>query len=239
MDCAAPLALNMTKAQFVAMTNPERPDSPASLPDRIPIFPLPGAILLPGGRVPLNIFEPRYLAMVRDAMKGTRMIGMIQPNDLDTDDYEPQVFRTGCLGRIVDFSETGDGRYQIALSGVCRFNIVEELSRDTAYRQVTADYEPFKDDFMAINGPLDMDRDGLLGALRAFLDSRGLKADWEAAERASDTVLVNSLSMVLPMALAEKQALLEAPSVADRAATMTALMQMASLEGDDGDAPVQ
>ena len=221
------------------MTNPERPDSPASLPDRIPIFPLPGAILLPGGRLPLNIFEPRYLAMTRDAMKGARMIGMIQPRDPDSDDFEPPVFQTGCLGRIVDFSETGDGRYLIALSGVCRFNVVEELSRDTPYRQVMADYEPFKDDFTAGDGPQNVDRDGLLSALRAFLDSRGLKADWDAARKASDTVLVNSLSMVLPMVPAEKQALLEAVTIADRAATMTALMQMATLEGDDGDTSVQ
>lgn len=221
------------------MTNPERPDSPASLPDRIPIFPLPGAILLPGGRLPLNIFEPRYLAMTRDAMKGARMIGMIQPSDVDSDEFEPPVFRTGCLGRIADFSETGDGRYLIELSGVCRFNVVEELSRDTPYRQVIADYEPYKGDFTAGDGPQDMDRAGLLSALRAFLDSRGLKADWDAAEKASDTVLVNSLSMVLPMIPAEKQALLEAVSIADRAAVMTALMQMATLEGDDGDAPVQ
>lgn len=221
------------------MTNPERPDNPASLPDRIPIFPLPGAILLPGGRLPLNIFEPRYLAMIRDAMKGARMIGMIQPSDPDSEEFEPPVFRTGCLGRIVDFSETGDGRYLIALSGVCRFNVVEELSRDTAYRQVTADYEPFKDDFSAGDGPQGVDRDALLAALRAFLDSRGLKADWEAAEKASDTVLVNSLSMVLPMMPAEKQALLEAATIADRGTTMAMLMQMATLEGDDGDAPVQ
>jgi len=221
------------------MTNPERPESPASLPDRIPIFPLPGAILLPGGRLPLNIFEPRYLAMTRDAMKGARMIGMIQPSDPGSDEFEPPVFGTGCLGRIVDFSETGDGRYMIALSGVCRFNVVEELSRDTPYRQVTPDYEPFRADFLSSDDPQGVNRDELLAALRAFLDSRGLKADWDAAKRASDTVLVNSLSMVLPMTPAEKQALLEAASVADRATTMTALMQMAMLEGDDGDAPVQ
>jgi Lon protease-like protein len=221
------------------MTNPERPDSPAALPDRIPIFPLAGAILLPGGRMPLNIFEPRYLAMVRDAMKGSRMIGMIQPSDAESDDYEPSVFGTGCLGRVVDFSETGDGRYQIALSGVCRFKVVEELSRDTSYRQVIANYEPFKDDFAAGDGPQNMDREGLMAALKAFLGSRNLKADWDAARGASDTVLVNSLSMVLPMIPAEKQALLEAPTIADRAATLTALMQMAMLEGDDGDASVQ
>jgi Lon protease-like protein len=221
------------------MSNPERPDSPASLPDRIPIFPLPGAILLPGGRLPLNIFEPRYLAMTRDAMKGARMIGMIQPSDPDSEEFEPPVYRTGCLGRIVDFSETGDGRYQIALSGVCRFNVVEELSRDTPYRQVIPDYEPFRDDFVVGDGHPDMDREGLLSALRSFLDSKGLKADWDAAAKASDTVLVNSLSMVLPMIPAEKQALLEAQTIAERGATMAALMQMAILEGDDGDAPVQ
>ncbi|WP_417515796.1 LON peptidase substrate-binding domain-containing protein [Minwuia sp.] len=222
------------------MSNPERPKSLASLPERIPIFPLTGAILLPGGRMPLNIFEPRYLAMTRDAMRDQRMIGMIQPNDEgDDDDFEPPVFRVGCLGRIVDFSETGDGRYLIALSGVCRFRVREELKRDTSYRQVLADYEDFKDDFTAGDGPQNVNRDSLLQTLKAFLDKRGLKADWDAAERASDTVLVNSLSMVLPLIPAEKQALLEARTIADRAETMVALMQMALLEGDDGETSVQ
>ena len=209
------------------------------LPERIPIFPLPGAILLPGGRLPLNIFEPRYLAMTRDAMSGPRMIGMIQPSDEHDGGQEPPVYSVGCLGRIVDFSETGDGRYVIALAGVCRFRISEELSRDTPYRQVLADYEPFKEDFEgggAIGGD---EREALLSVLRRFLDSRGLKADWDAAKRASDMVLVNSLSMVLPLAPTEKQALLEAPTTADRASVMTALMEMALLEGDDGDTTVQ
>lgn len=226
-------------AHLGGMTNPERPDSPASLPDRIPIFPLPGAILLPGGRLPLNIFEPRYLAMTRDAMKDARMIGMIQPSDPDSAEFEPPIYGTGCLGRIVEFSETGDGRYLIALSGVCRFRVVEELSRDTPYRQVTPDYEPFKDDFVAGDGPQGVERDNLLEVLQLFLEGRGMKADWDAARRASDTVLVNSLSMVLPLTVAEKQALLEAATVADRADTMAALMRMATLEGDDGGQSVQ
>ena len=222
------------------MANPERPNSPATLPERIPVFPLPGAILLPGGRLPLNIFEPRYLAMTRDAMGGARMIGMIQPKEDERGDGRaPEIYSLGCLGRIVEFSETGDGRYLIALTGVCRFRVTEELECDTAYRQVLADYEGFKGDFTDGDGPQGVDRDRFHEALRDFLDLRGLKADWEAARRASDTVLVNSLSMMLPFPPSEKQALLEAASVADRAEVMTALMRMAVIEDDDGGGPVQ
>ncbi|WP_416898082.1 MAG: LON peptidase substrate-binding domain-containing protein [Minwuia sp.] len=224
---------------FSTMTSSERPNSPANLPERIPIFPLPGAILLPGGRLPLNIFEPRYLAMIRDAMSGPRMIGMIQPSEEHDGGPEPPVYDIGCLGRIVDYSETDDGRYLIALAGVCRFRVKEELSRDTPYRQILADYEPFKGDFASGGKPAAIDRDRLVETLRQFLDSRGLKADWDAAKRASDTVLVNSLSMVLPLAPPEKQALLEAADIARRAEVMVTLMQMALLEGDDGDTTVQ
>ncbi|ANK80597.1 MAG: hypothetical protein TEF_07145 [Rhizobiales bacterium NRL2] len=222
------------------MPNPERPNSPESLPERIPVFPLAGAILLPGGRLPLNIFEPRYLAMTRDAMSGARMIGMIQPKDDERGDGRtPDIYSVGCLGRVVEFSETGDGRYLIALAGVCRFRVTEELECDTAYRQVLAGYEDFKDDFADGDGPQGVDREQLHEALKGFLDLRGLKADWDAARRASDTVLVNSLSMMLPFGPPEKQALLEAGSVAARAEVMTALMRMALIEGDDGGSAVQ
>ncbi len=209
------------------------------LPERIPIFPLSGAIVLPRARLPLNIFEPRYLAMVRDALAGPRLIGMIQPLDDAGSSPEPEIYQIGCLGRIVDHSETPDGRILIALQGVSRFRVRDELQRDTPYRQVAADYTGFDADQKDLPDDEPVDRDALLGALHSFLDLRGLKADWEAARKAPDDVLVSSLAMLLPMTTAEKQALLEAEDMSARADILTALLQMAMLEGDDGHTPVQ
>lgn len=221
------------------MANPDRPTGPESLPERIAIFPLRGAILLPGGRLPLNIFEPRYLAMTRDAMAGGRLIGMIQPRETDEDTYTPPIYGIGCLGRITEFAETGDGRYQIALTGVCRFRVSQEVASDTAYRQVLADYSDFPEDFgEEETAGRTVDRQRLVGGLRKFLDRQGLNADWEAAERASDVALINSLSMMLPLDPSEKQALLEAANVPERADILTTLIEMSLLAGD-GDSPVQ
>ncbi|MDF1719295.1 MAG: LON peptidase substrate-binding domain-containing protein [Minwuia sp.] len=221
------------------MPNPDRPTGPENLPERIAIFPLRGAILLPGGRLPLNIFEPRYLAMTRDAMSGGRMIGMIQPRETDEETYTPPIYGVGCLGRITEFAETGDGRYQIAISGVCRFRVQEEVASDTAYRQVIADYAGYPEDFGEEDAPgRGVDRQRLVRGLQTFLDRQGLKADWEAAERASDVALINSLSMMLPLDPSEKQALLEADNVPMRAEILTTLIEMSLLSGD-GDSPVQ
>ncbi len=204
------------------------------LPASVPVFPLSGALLLPRGLLPLNIFEPRYLAMVRDAMAASgaanRIIGIIQPR---VDGDPPPLYDIGCLGRISDFRETDDGRMLIALTGVSRFRIQAELDRTTPYRQVMADYDGFGDD-RGEPAPLAVAaRAGLEDVLKAYLDGQGLSADWEAVKTADDESLVTTLSSVCPFDPAEKQALLEAEDLADRAATLTALMTFA--QGTDGD----
>lgn len=196
-----------------------------TLPATLPIFPLEGALVLPRGHLPLNIFEPRYLDMVRDAMAGARLIGMIQPK---TDD---ELYSIGGLGKIQQFSETDDGRFEILLGGLMRFRVSEELSVTTAYRQVRADYAPFMDD-LKTPAPLDATtRAALEQGLKTYLDAEGLSADWDAVQRSDDESLVNTLAAVCPFASAEKQALLEADDLARRAATLEALMRFST--GDD------
>lgn len=208
----------------------------ADLPQVIPIFPLPGAILLPRGQLPLNIFEPRYLNMVDDAMAGDRIIGMIQPTA--GAQALPGLSPIGCAGRITSFAETSDGRYLITLTGCARFRLSAELPTQTPYRQVRADFSPFDVDLAA--PPKDdagLDRDRLLDALRAYLETRGLDIDWDTAEGAPPEALINSLSMALPFEPPEKQALLEAPSLADRAVVLTALLTIDAAGDGDGEAP--
>jgi Lon protease-like protein len=198
------------------------------LPTAVPVFPLTGAVLLPRGLLPLNIFEPRYLAMVRDAMAATgaanRIIGMIQPRGMGE---PPPLFDVGCLGRISDFRETEDGRILIALTGVSRFRIQAELDRTTPYRQVMADYHGFRSDRSDPAPLAAAARAGLEDVLRAYLDAEGLSADWEAVKNADDEALVTTLASVCPFDPAEKQALLEAPSLAERTQTLMALMTFA------------
>ncbi len=207
------------------------------LPRVIPIFPLPGVLLLPGGQLPLNIFEPRYLAMVRDALAGERAIGMIQPREatagVDDDVGAAQVYETGCLGRITAFSETGDGRYLITLTGLIRFDVVRELPPLEGYRRVTAGYDRFRRDLA--EGPWDgpevpggaIDRTRFLESLGFYFEANGIESDWKAIEETADAALVTSLAMLCPFAAPEKQALLEAMSLAERANAMTAIMEMA------------
>ena len=205
------------------------------LPQVIPVFPLPGAILLPRGQLPLNIFEPRYLNMIDDAMAGDRIIGMIQPQGSQS---LPGLSPVGCAGRITSFAETSDGRYLITLTGCARFRLASELPAQTPYRQIRADFGPFEDDLAA--PPVDdigLDRDGLLDALRAYLETRGLDIDWDTAETAPPEALINSLSMALPFEPPEKQALLEAVSLTDRSTVLTALMTIDAAEAGEGDAP--
>jgi len=207
------------------------------LPVAVPVFPLSGALLLPRGVLPLNIFEPRYLAMVRDAMAATgaanRIIGIIQPR---TAGDPPQLYDVGCLGRIGDYRETDDGRVLLALTGVSRFRIQAELDRTTQYRQVMTDYHGFSDD-RAEPAPLaPAARAGLEEVLRTYLDVQGLSADWEAVKSADDESLVTTLASVCPFDPAEKQALLESNDLPDRAGTLTALMTFAQGAGS-GDRP--
>lgn len=206
------------------------------LPAVLPVFPLDGALLLPRGGLPLNIFEPRYLNMVDDAMAGDRSIGMIATRP-GGDPSTPALAPLGCLGRITSFSETADGRYLITLTGVCRFTVLEELPVTTPYRQVRADYAAFAEDLQAAPFDLEFGRDRLLEALRAYLDRRGLEIEWETARGAPAEALINSLSMALPFASAEKQALLAAPDLAEREAALVALLEIEAAGFDDDDDP--
>ena len=205
------------------------------LPETLPIFPLSGVMLLPGGKLPLNIFEPRYLAMVFDALAGPRLIGMVQPmqpggfagDGLPTDDGKPRVHKIGCAGRIVSFSETEDGRLLLALTGVCRFDIGRELeAAQSGYRRVTSLFSPYRADLDQADELVEIDRERLMAALATFFKARSLSIDWDAVKQAADGNLVTSLSMVLPFGPAEKQALLEAADTSARAKLLIAFLEM-------------
>jgi len=202
---------------------------PADLPETIPVFPLTGALLLPGGQLPLNIFEPRYLAMFDDALASHRLIGMVQPvfggERKDDDEAEnPALCQVGCIGRITSFAETGDGRYIVSLTGICRYRLMEEVRGTKAYRSFRI--APFIADLTAHDDEQSVDRDALLSAFRAYLDANKLEADWESVERASNATLVNSMAMMSPYGPAEKQALLEAPDLKTRAETLIAITEI-------------
>src|SRR6476469_4171619 len=203
-------------------------DGPGDLVDTIPVFPLPGALLLPRGQMPLNIFEPRYIAMIDDALRsGHRLIGMIQPDTAHPGpDARPNLYKVGCVGRITQWAETGDGRYLLQLTGVVRFRIEEELTVATPYRQCQVTYAPFADDFIARKGEDEVDRKSLLEALTAFLKANNLKADWEGIESAPNEALVNALAMMSPYDPAEKQAMLEAPDLKTRAEILIAVTEI-------------
>ena len=200
---------------------------PKDCPTVIPVFPLPGALLLPRGQMPLNIFEPRYLAMIDDALKGERMIGMIQPDaDSGSAASTPKLYRVGCAGRITQFAETGDGRYLITLVGVARFRIVEEPPVATLYRQCRVSFAPFEADFTARAGEEQVDRAGVLRALREFVEAADVRVDWEGIDQAPNEALVNALCMMSPFGAREKQALLEAPDLKRRAEVLIAITEI-------------
>ena len=201
---------------------------PIDLPGVIPVFPLPGALLLPRGQMPLNIFEPRYLAMVDDALRdGHRMIGMIQPDPAHSGPADkPPLYKIGCVGRITQLAESGDGRYVLELTGVARFRIEEELTANTAYRQCRVAYAQFADDFVPRKGEEAVDRKALLHALKDFMKANNLKADWEDIDKAPNEALVNALSMMSPYGPPEKQALLEAPDLKTRAELLVAITEI-------------
>ncbi|NBP48121.1 MAG: peptidase S16 [Alphaproteobacteria bacterium] len=198
------------------------------LPMRIPIFPLPSALLLPGGQLPLNVFEPRYLAMVKHALATpTRLIGMVQPRDLagDTTAEEPPLFETGCAGRVSFFQESDDGRFVIALNGVCRFHRLDQQLDPNGFLVADVDWRPFANDLrMDISA---LDRDPLMDVLRRYFDLKGFETDWTQIENSDNHQLLATLSMVCPFEVAEKQALLEADSMASRADLLIAMMEMA------------
>ncbi|EJL53911.1 MULTISPECIES: LON peptidase substrate-binding domain-containing protein [unclassified Rhizobium] len=198
---------------------------PGDLPDTIAVFPLGGALLLPTGQLPLNIFEPRYLAMFDAALSGNRLIGMVQPALGDQEGPgEAHLAPVGCLGRITSFAETGDGRYIVSLTGICRFRLLEEKETHHPFR--TFRIAPFIADLSARDEEDAVDRAALLAAFKAYLDANKLEADWESVERASNLTLVNSLAMMSPFGPAEKQALLEAPDLKTRAETLIAITEI-------------
>jgi Lon protease-like protein len=199
------------------------------LPSRFPIFPLSGAILLPGGNLPLNIFEPRYLQMIKDTMRGDKVIGMIQPNG--GPEAEPDLYPVGCAGQITNFESTDDGRYLITLTGLCRFEIVEELTVATPYRQVVAAFDGWQDDLEPPAAPNDL-RPGLVDALRSYFAVHDISVDWDQIEKAPLSGLLTSLAMICPFEPSEKQALLETSDTADLGKTLVALLKMGTLDGD-------
>jgi Lon protease-like protein len=205
--------------------------SAADLPAVIPVFPLSAALLLPRADLPLNIFEPRYLAMVDAALRGDRVIGMVQPQD-GAARSAPPLHAIGCAGRITSFAETGDGRYLITLTGIARFRILEEVQCSAAYRRCRVTAEPFAADF-ADCCDTALDRAAVLRTLRAYLRANDLDADWESVGEASNETLVNTLAMIAPFGAAEKQALLEAPDLKARAETLVAITEL-SLAGTGG-----
>ena len=203
------------------------------LPGEFPVFPLPGALLLPRGKLPLNIFEPRYKAMTEDALGLGRMFGMIQPDaNLPETANGPALFGVGCLGRLSSFSETDDGRYLITLTGVIRFAIAQEIDMRRGYRRVRGDFSSYRADLSLDSQPIGVERDAMLTALRGYFTHRGFDANWDAIKRLPDDMLVITLGMICPFEPAEKQALLEAASDADRASTLLALLQMGATQHD-------
>src|SRR5262249_35479396 len=215
----------------------ERYRGPADVPQRIPVFPLSGAILLPRATLPLNIFEPRYLQMVEDAMSTSRVLGLVQPA---SGEEESPVSRTaplrriGCAGRIISYQELDDGRLIISLAGIARFELSDEVAPAKPYRICTVSYERFLGDFTPGTGEDEVDREGLMGALKAYLQARELKADWGAIAKTATEALVNSLAIVSPYGSEEKQALLEAADLKTRAEMLVALAEMELAAGGRG-----
>jgi Lon protease-like protein len=208
-----------------------------NLPTLLPVFPLAGVLLLPRGRLPLNIFERRYLAMFDDALAGGRMIGMIQPADPTAGDPSPALFGVGCAGRITSFSETGDGRYLIALDGVARFRVAEEAQLHRGYRRVIPDWSPYIADLD--EEPCSIDRSRLVHLLQAYFRQQGLSANWDAISQAPDERLLTSLAMICPFSPSEKQALLEAGCLSERGRLMMTLLEIAIAGQGDDDRPRQ
>jgi uncharacterized protein len=214
---------------------------PQDCPPLVPLFPLSGALLLPRGQLPLNIFEPRYLAMFDDALKSHRVIGIIQPDAEEPDSGPaPALYRTGCIGRITQFSESGDGRYLLTLTGVSRFRVEQELPATTPYRQAVVTYEPYLVDFTARAGEDQVDRAGLIKTLRDFAKVHELKIDWKSVNDAPNEALVNALAMMSPFGPREKQALLEAQDLKSRSEVLVAITQIElARSGDDPDTTLQ
>ena len=213
---------------------------PPDLPSLIPVFPLRGAILLPRSNLPLNVFEPRYLVMIDDAIRGNRVVGIVQPkSDVESPPGKSVALKpVGCVGRITSYQETDDNRLLITVTGVARFRIIDEPASDEPYRICQVAYDGFRPDFVKGDGEEHVDRGTLLRVLKTYLDVNAMKADWESIHRAGNEFLVNTLSVISPYGAEEKQALLEAPDLKARAEVLIALaeMELATREGGSGSA---
>ncbi len=205
--------------------------TPDEMPSVLPLFPLSGALLLPRGQLPLNVFEPRYIAMVDDALRTHRMFGMIQPDESLPEQPVSPLFKIGCVGRISQFAESGDGRYILTLTGVSRFTLTEEIEAVTPYRQGRVDFDSFAGDFKPRKGEENVDRDGVLKALRDFAEENDLQIDWDSINQAPNEALVNALAMMSPFGPREKQALLEASDLKGRAEVLVAITEIELARG--------
>jgi uncharacterized protein len=216
----------------------ERYRGPADLPQQIPFFPLRGAILLPRAGLPLNVFEPRYLAMLEDVMSGPRMLGIVQPATGDGEESPAgkvaELRRVGCVGRVTAYQELDDGRLAIVLTGIARCTLISEVASPKLYRTFTVGFERFLTDFIVGEGEDDVDRQTLLAALKTYLEARHQRADWSAISKAATEALVNMLAIASPYGPEEKQALLEAPTLKARAEVLMALAEMELAAGTDG-----
>jgi Lon protease-like protein len=194
----------------------------SALPPSLPIFPLYSVMLLPGGHLPLNIFESHYIAMLEDALRSDRLIGMIQPQHHKT----TELYAIGCAGKITEFVETPDGRYEIVLTGICRFKIVEELTTTTGYRRIKPDWNAFADDLMPAQNCLGLDRNKIKASLARYFDKQNMQCDWNAIDAVTDAKLMTCLSMICPFSAAEKQALLEEKCCKQRANILMTMLEM-------------
>lgn len=210
---------------------------PADLPQTIPLFPLVGAILMPRGVLALNVFEPRYLNMVDDALGGDRLIGMIQPATGEEDEATPDLADVGTVARLTAFQETGDGRYLITLTGICRFSLEREFDARTPYRQAIVGYEAFAEDLAPSSGER-IDRINLISTLKRYSAAHGYQVDWDSVEQTNTETIVNIAAQLCPLDPAAKQALLEAQTLEDRAKALTALL-IWDVAGDDNQRPLQ
>ena len=210
----------------------------ADLPTTIPVFPLSGAVVFPRAQLPLHIFEPRYLAMVKDVLAGGRTIGMVQPREDAAEQLEPTVYRVGCAGRLTSFQELDNGRNLITLTGLCRFEVDDEMDRMTPYRLFQVRYDNYAQD-MSADGHDEIDRKALLEAVRKYIEHQDLQSDWESIEKADDETLVNALSMLTPFLPKEKQALMEAPDLTTRTTILTTLLEMAGAQAPGSGSAVQ
>ena len=213
--------------------------SVSELPETIPLFPLPATVLFARGDITLNVFEPRYIQLIDDVLRSNRLIGIIQPSPGSEDTPLPELERVGCLGRVTALQETGEGNYLISLTGICRFRIVDELYVHTPFRQVTAAWQEFSEDLIANAGADKVDRPRVMATLKDFLEASELEADWAGIRKASNEALVNALCMMSPYETREKQALLEAPDLQQRAEMLIAITEMELAKGNASDNTVQ